>query len=266
MIGSFGGLTLPAPTTGITTTLAPLDPARTALAGLLKAAINGELRDVWALVTAGLPATHPLAGSTPVRDVLELEPDPQTLAARKAGWPLLCVYREGKATTQMVSARYNRRIQQWRADLILGPIGTVDDVRRFGDLAMAAVTVATATLHHGIYPGHPSATPPVAAYGTGRFPAVPVDFVTVKGHQGPGLATVEQLGGDAKQLYAVTIEIETWESELIVSDPATDTLLDFVDTDLGAADVTINLAVPEDQGSELSNFVVVGPPEVPVGD
>lgn len=263
MIGKVGGLTFPVAASAVTDSLTPLDPARHEMAGLLAAAINGELGAVWAKVCATLPTGHILRTSKPVQDVVELEPDASTLGTRKPGWPLLAVYRQGKATYSWKFEARQTRTQRWNIDYILGPLA-IDDVRKLGDALTAAGSVVAETLMHGFYPGHPSASPAVAAYGTGEPFAVPVSSIEMVGQSGPGYAKAEGMGGDAKDYYGITFEVETTELTEYLTDPATDTLLDFSNATLGPTDLDIGLAVDPIDGVTLPHFVEVGPPAPPV--
>lgn len=259
MIGSVGGMTFPVSASAVTDSLTPLDPSRHEMAGLLAAAINGELGAPWAKIVATLPATHILRGSKPVQDVAELEPDATVLGTRRNGWPLLAVYRQGKATVTWKFEARQTRTQRWNVDYILGPLA-LDDVRKVGDILTAAGSVVAYTLMHGFYGGHPSASPPVAAYGTGIPFAIPVSSVHMVGQTGPGYAKAEGMGGEAKDYYGITFEVETTEVTSVLTDPATDTTLDNTDS-LGPTDLTIGLAVDPIEGATLPDFIVIGPPE-----
>jgi hypothetical protein len=83
---------------------------------------HGELTDAWTLVCAGLPSDHHLNGNTtPVNDTLELEPSPDLMKERKAGWPLLAVHRAGDAEMVDQSLQYQQIKQTWNVHWILGP-------------------------------------------------------------------------------------------------------------------------------------------------
>lgn len=260
MIGAVGGLTFPVAASAVTDSLAALDPARHEMAGLLAAAINGELGAPWAKIVATLPTGHMLRGTTPVQDVVELEPDATNLGTRRNGWPLLAVYRQGKATVTWKFEARQTRTQRWNVDYILGPVA-IDDVRKLGDILTAAGSVIGYVLMHGFYGGHPSASPPVAAYGTGIPFAIPVSSVHLVGQTGPGWAKAEGMGAEAKPYYGITFEVETTEVTSVLTDPATDTTLDNTDS-LGPTDLTINLAVDPIDGGTLDDFIVIGPPDV----
>jgi hypothetical protein len=258
MIGAVGGLTFPVAATAVTDSLAALDPARHEMAGLLAAAINGELGAPWAKIVATLPTGHILRNSKPVQDVVELEPDATTLGTRRTGWPLLAVYRQGKATVTWKFEARQTRTQRWNVDYVLGPLA-LDDVRKVGDILTAAGSVIGYVLMHGYYGGHPSASPPVAAYGTGIPWAIPVSSVHLVGQSGPGYAKAEGMGGEAKDYYGITFEVETTEVTSVLTDPATDTTLDNTGS-IGPTDITIGLAVDPLDGVTIPSFVKIGPP------
>lgn len=256
MIGQLGGLVMPVAASSVSDSLAVLDPARKELAGLCAAAINGELGAAWSKVVATLPPAHFLRGTKPVQDVQELDPDAAAFTQRKPGFPILCCYRQGRANYTWKYNRQQTRIQRWNLDYILGPLA-VDDVRRVGDVLTAASSVVAETLIHGFYPGHPSASPPVPAYGTGQPFAVSVAYVHMVEHTGPGWGKAEN---SEKPYYGLTMSIETWELTEFITDPATDEVLALQTGDVGNVDIDMGLAVASGEGVTIPHFIEVGPP------
>lgn len=251
MRDALGGLTSPVDPALVTDTLAPADPARREICGLLRAAINGECRDAWAKVQATLPASHYLRSALPVQDAIELEPDPNNLGQRKPGWPLLAVYRTGESTSEWVFTGRHRVTQQWAVDYLLGPLD-IADVRKIGDLCTCAKGAIASALLHGLYPGHPGATPAVPPYRDGDRLVVPVASLLLKKVIGPAYGKVEGLPAP---WFGMTCIVETTELTQALPDP-----LDAVPAkqtpDNGPMDLELGLAT--EGAATIPDFIRVG--------
>jgi hypothetical protein len=224
----FGDLDLPAPAPTAGETLAILDRGRAVLTALFAAAINAEFGAAWHAMVDGLPATHPLSGTDPVEDTLELEPSTSTMQQRKASWPLLCVHRTGEATYDQASLQEERLTQEWGVHYVLSPID-VGDIRRFGDICVAVCKLIRLVVRKK---GHPS-----YQGGAIQFGADAGGFSTaqVESHQGPGQASFA--GDDSGPLYyAVSLKLVTTE----VSSDDLDAFgnLDAVDFSIGVGNAT----------------------------
>jgi hypothetical protein len=222
---ALGGLDLPIDPAGISTTLAPLDPARTVLAGLFKAAINAELGPAWTKATAGLSHKHLLFGSLPLADVLELEPSVPVMQDRKPAWPLLCVHRTGTATHEehTLGGQIQRITQQWGVHYILGPLD-VGELRKLSDACIAVAKIVNLCIRRR---GHPAYQGGALQFfqGHGRIGAI-----RIVSHDGPGQAS---FASDPKgvQYYATTLVLETVEYSYNV---------DGADGDFEGLDLTID--------------------------
>lgn len=202
LVGEFGDLDFPV-TTSITTTLTPLDPARERLTALFKAAINAELGTAWTTVTNTLDSGHALYGTSPVQDTLELAPSPAVMTQRKPAWPLMCVYRSGKATLEPFTMHIDRIVQEWTVDYILGPLD-VGDLRKVGDVCIAVAKIIRAVIRRR---GH-------ASYDSGALQFFPdkggLGAIELKSSEGPGQASFA--GDESGTLYyALTMTLETVE-------------------------------------------------------
>lgn len=164
---TFAGLDLPVTADDVVNnSLAGLDPANTILANLLKAAINAELGDGWAVLSLSSPAVF---SSVPVEDVMEMEPTAQLLGQRKHGWPLLFVYRSSEpAAIEEYSIQEDRLSQKWGVDYVLGPLSIGDERKTRGGLIAVAKIIAL-TLRQGGHPAYlkDSSNNPVNVLGPG---------------------------------------------------------------------------------------------------
>ncbi len=147
LYAGFGSPALPLLTDGAAT-LVSLDPGRDVLLDLMSAALIYELTPRWAAVTLGTP----LAGTLPVADKLPLLPLPQEMRQRKAGFPLLAVYRseDRPAVIDDFTLWQDRLTQLWHLDYILGPLHIADE-RRLKDALVAAGKIAALTLSRGYH-------------------------------------------------------------------------------------------------------------------
>ncbi len=191
-----GAVKFPLKASDFTTTLAPLDPARTTLLELFKSAINSEFSEVWAQV-----ATRSLVGKLPVQFTLELEPTAALMTQVKPEFPLLSVHRTGTGTFDQISMFEERLTQQWAVDYVLGPLD-IGDVRKLSDICVAVaklIKIVVRQRGHRSYQG-----------GAVQFFAETggLASVEVKSFEGPGHA---QFAGDDKLYYATTIMLETTE-------------------------------------------------------
>src|ERR1041384_2358392 len=119
IVDKSGGLEFPLSAADFTDTLAPLDPARSRMMALFSTAINYELAEVWAKVTSTLGPRHPLFGTSPVQDRLELRPTLSVMQQRKPAFPLLCLHRTGRAEWESYTFEIDRRVQDWALLYIL---------------------------------------------------------------------------------------------------------------------------------------------------
>jgi hypothetical protein len=224
-----GSLTLPPviATIEAARTLTSLDPARRILADLFKAAINAELTDAWVAAVANrLTATDKINGTTPVADVLELEPTAPIMQARQAGFPLLAVYRSGTAEYQTHTIYADKLIQPWTVDWVLGPA----DVATAFQLLDAAIAVSKIISRVIMRQGHPAYQSGAPQFGEDRGDLGAIRIVR---HEGPGQA---RFAGDDKgpTYYAITVMLETTEYvEPGSGDAAEDAPFQGADYDLG---------------------------------
>lgn len=204
LVGSVGGLVLPLNPADITTTgLTPLDPARSKLIALFRTAIVYELGAAWALVTAGLPDTHALAGTEPVEDTLELEPLPNVMQQRKSAFPLLCLHRVGPRTWQQHTIENRRREQQWNLHYIM-PALDVADLRRFGDAGLLVETVIERVIRQRGHKAYESGALQFFADTSG------LGSVDIVSSEGPGHSRFGG-GDDSPVYYATTMTLATTE-------------------------------------------------------
>ena len=233
IVQRIGDLSFPVDATEVTDTLCPLDPARARLTALFKAAINAEFGDVWTTVTDTLSASHPLYGTSPVQDTLELDPSHKTMTERKCAFPLLCVYRTGEGAQEQHTLFIEKFTDKWGVDYFLGPLD-VGDVRKLQDICNGIVKLISSVVRRR---GHP-------AYESGALQFFPdlggLAEVTVKSHVGPGQA---KFAGDESGTvyYALSIILET--VELLKDEDAE--AGDFIATDYSVAVGSSEELVPD---------------------
>jgi len=149
IVDKTGGLAFPINVAEFSTTLAPLDPARTRLLSLFSTAINYELGEVWTKVTNTFPPNHALYGTRPVQDLLEIRPSARVMQERKAIFPLLCLHRVGRAQWDFYTLEIERRIQDWALIYILPALG-VGEQRKVGDVLLAVPAIVRRVIrNHG---------------------------------------------------------------------------------------------------------------------
>lgn len=246
---SFGALELPPDVLDMT----GLDPARATLAALFSTAINAELAGPWGQATGTLPSTHPLRGTMPVQDVLELEPSPQVMQQRRAGWPLLCLHRTGAGVLEQhtINGQVERLTQPWDLHYILGPLD-VAQMRQLADICIAAVKVVRLCIRRRGHPAYlggalqffPTVTGTAPDQVVPLFPSASyLGSVELKSYDGPGQAAY---AGDEKNVlyYAVTMHLETVEY-------TTDQDLE---TDV-VAEADISVALQNDDDNPIDDFV-----------
>jgi len=139
---SIGSFSLPLSTYSADTAEG-LDPARDILLGLLAAAINDELGQAWTAVSG--TGTSVLAGTTPITSTCPDEPDPQMLQTTEHAVPMLCVYREERATWTEDGESLS---WPFHIDYILGPM-TVGDRRKMKDFLVAVAKVILMVIERG---------------------------------------------------------------------------------------------------------------------
>jgi len=246
MVLTAGDLHLPVVAADFTTTATPLDPGRAKLAALFKAAINDELGEVWTKLTAGLTAGHPFYGTTPVEDVLELEPTPKVMQERRPAWPLLCIHRTGTAQWSEHTLEIDKVVQPWALHYILGPLD-IAGLRQFGDICVAVAKIVMAVIRRR---GH-------ASYESGALQFFPgkggFASITMTSTEGPGQAS---FAGDEHRTvyYAMTLHLETMETNVDLAGEAGD--FDAVDFDVSvgndAESVPSLIQAASDQTGPLS--------------
>ena len=227
----WGGLSLPIPigdTDGTNLNFSDTDPLQSVLVGLLSQALTSELATVWTLICAGFPDDHPLYNSTtPVADTLELEPSPDLMKERVAGWPLLAVHRTGDVEMLDQSIQYQDIKQAWQVHWILGPRqGAVMD-RKLLNVLQAAGKIIDIAIEDKSHPDYDSGA--VQFYGATLDDPPLASSVKVMGW-GAGQATFAGDENGAK-FHALRVDLEIVE----VWRPDTDafTELDGMSTHVG---------------------------------
>lgn len=228
-----GGLTLPAPS--VTTTLTPLDPARSVLSGLFSAALNAEIATVWTAASTGTP----LAGRQPVNDILELPPTAENMKQRAASFPLLCVYRDGTGLLEeaTLNGQIERLTQPWTIDYIVGPTD-IGDLRKLGDVFQAAVKTIRLCIRRRGHPAYQNGTVQFfPAPVNGKVPLFPASSllgsVQLKSYDGPPHYQAKFAGADTNTIYhAVSMHLETTEHSYDVD--GSDALIDGLDLQVNA--------------------------------
>jgi hypothetical protein len=128
-----GGTKLPLDVSEITSaaTFEPADPALTAIAGLISAAIRGEFGtgtdSAWYAVTSSIPTGHRLhCSDDPIGRVWRgIEPSATALRELAVGeWPLLAVWREGPGEWEQVTFQRDGIRQRWGVMWALGEVET----------------------------------------------------------------------------------------------------------------------------------------------
>jgi len=148
-----GGHPIPLTLTKGATTAVELDPARATLSGLFKQVLISELGAAWAQVTNSMDARW--ASTNPVEDVLELKPTAQVLQTRKTGFPMLAVYRSGRATFEDHTIAQDKMIQPWEVIWILGQ-ATVEEQRKLTDFLVAGAKVIRLAVQRRGHPDYQS--------------------------------------------------------------------------------------------------------------
>ncbi len=224
-----GSLTLPPDigTIAAAKALTSLDPARRVLADLFKTAILAELTEAWVAAVANrLTDSHGISPTLPVADVLELEPTPPIMQARKAEFPLLCVYRSGQAEEEPHTFYAERTKQPWTVEWILGA-GDVATIFQLGDLAVAASKIIGRVCYRG---GHPAYQSGALQFGEDS----PSGLISIRkrNHEGPGQAS---FAGDAKGTlyYAITINLESIEHTTEIAGSEQDGIFEGADYEIG---------------------------------
>jgi hypothetical protein len=185
--------------------LTSLEPARRILADLFKAAIEAERREAWqaAVANSMTAEVHRISPTTPVADVLEIEPTIARMRERSTLFPLLAVYVDGAARYEPHLFDQRKLVQPWTVDWILGP-ADVATAFKLLDTARYVSKLLDLVVEAG---GHPAYQSGVNVLGEGgcNFGAL-----HVVGHEGPGQA---RFAGDedGTPYYAMTIRLESEE-------------------------------------------------------
>lgn len=154
LLRRFGATVLPVESsdvTGASSFAASLDPARDTLLELFATAITSELGSAWTTLATGTA----LASTSVIGDKLPLAADRDALTEYKAGFPLLCVAREGEATHDEHTLHEERITQRWTVDYILGPLSIVD-TRKLSDILTAVIKVIQLTIRQQGHPDYQS--------------------------------------------------------------------------------------------------------------
>jgi len=186
-------------------TLSALDPARRLIANLFKTAIQAELTEAWVAAVAGrLTPDHKISGTTPVADVLELEPTPPVMQSRQSGFPLLAVYRSGKGEYSPHTIYADKLTRPWTVDWILGPA----DIATAFQLCDAAGAISKIISRVIFRRGHPAYQSGALQFGSDTDSGI--GSIRMVDEEGPGQA---KFAGDDKGpvYWAITMHLETTE-------------------------------------------------------
>ncbi len=145
--GRIGDLTLPIPVGTVTGSLTALDPVRSRLLALFKAAISAELGPAWNAAAV----TTPLATRQVVQSTLEFEPTAAILQQSKHELPILALHRFGDATYENETLEIDRVTQNWLLHYILGPL-EVGHARLLADILTAVPRVIVPVVRHRAHP------------------------------------------------------------------------------------------------------------------
>lgn len=157
LFDTFGDLGFPLADTDVTDTnlFSAVDPVRDRMLSLFKTAINIELalsttvtetNSAWFVVT---PDT-PLAGKLPVEDTFYKMPSRAAFRETALTYPLLALYRM-KSMHEEHTLNYEKEIQTWGLDYILGPLKE-DDFRRVGGALNAVKKIIHAVIKRRAHP------------------------------------------------------------------------------------------------------------------
>jgi len=207
-------------------TLTSLDPARRILADVFKTAILAELTEAWVAAVANrLTDEHGISPLVPVADVLELEPIAPVMQSRKAGFPLLAVYRSGTAEYSTHTFYADKLTQPWTVDWVLGAA----DVATTFQLLDAAVAVSKIISRVIFRQGHPAYNSGAIQFGEDRGD---LGSIRMLRHEGPGQA---RFAGDDKgpMYWAISIHFETVEYVSEVSGLEADGIFEGADYEIG---------------------------------
>lgn len=203
IVDKTGGLNFPLNPADFDGTLTPLDPARNRLLDLFATAINYELTDVWTTVTSKLHAKHPLYGTLPVQDRLELRPSSSVMQQRKAIFPLLCLFRSARAVWEEHTLEIDKRTQDWSLMYILPPLDVLDQ-RRFGDVTQAVAAIVRRVIRNHGHKAFENGTPQFFQDTSG------IGAIKMIAQTDIGNAPFAD-GPDAPLYYTVVCELQTVE-------------------------------------------------------
>lgn len=130
LVGDFGGVSFPLDPDKFDGSFTPLDPARSRMAALFKAAINHELSSIWEKMAA---KSTPLMNTVPVSSILELEPTSHILRQANLKYPILALHRLGEQTWGEYTMQVDKCEQDWNLHYIL-PNLDIGDTRRIFDV------------------------------------------------------------------------------------------------------------------------------------
>lgn len=197
-----GHMALPAKATDVddtALTLAPLDPARDALLGCFRDAINFELGAAWTKVIANVTS---LSGTNPVADIWPGTPSPSIVLQRVTRFPCLFLSRDGVGKINDYSLARRQLTQTWGLHYIVSPVD-VGDERKIQDVLVRVGGVLLATIERG---GHSA----FASGGVNAFRVVGLNTLFLRTIQA-GQARFASGDENAPSYHALSAELETTE-------------------------------------------------------
>ncbi len=130
LVGDFGGVSFPLNPTDFNGSFTPLDPARSRIVALFKAAINCELGPVWNKLTGPV---NQLTDTLPVMSTFELDPNTHNLKQVGLKPPILSLHRLGEQIWGEHTMQVDKCDQDWTLHYIL-PNLDIGDTRRVFDV------------------------------------------------------------------------------------------------------------------------------------
>lgn len=198
-----GAMPLPAKATDVDNTaltLAPLDPARDAILGCLKAAVNFELSAAWNKVVAVIPS---LATKSPVQDTWPGMPSPTVVLQRACDFPCLFLARDGIGKFGDYSLSRRQLTQTWGLHYIISPVD-VGDERKIQDILVRVGGVVLATIERG---GHSA----FASGGVNALRSVGLNTLFLKTIQSGQARFAGNADENAPSYHALSCELESTE-------------------------------------------------------
>lgn len=199
----FGALTLPVVAADVSGTggMVALDPGRDILLGLFRQAIISELGGAWNQVRADLSVTE-MASASVVNQTVPFDLRPQLARSFQFKFPVLAVYRTGEAQYLEHTLVWEKRVQQWGVDYVLGPL-PIEDVRRCGDILTAVPGVIVGAIRRRGHPDYDG--------GAVQFFEDAGRFMSVRALTSVGGEAQFAEGADSPTYYAMSMKLETQE-------------------------------------------------------